>query len=175
MSDAAKKGTERISLAEYRALLGRTAPESSSGRVSAAKFQQTASEAAIQETICAWLQAHHIPFSVTDASRSFGPDGEPRRSKVRAGWPDISGVIPRTGRAFFIETKSATGRLRAEQKRVIAHLRAAGALVIVARSMDEVIRSFGQASPISRENNGHSIKCDRDAGNGTPEQLQALG
>lgn len=45
---------------------------------------------------------HHVPSSITDASRVFGPAGQPRRSKVEEGWPDISGVLRQTGRALFI-------------------------------------------------------------------------
>ena len=137
--------TERLSLAEYRALPGRPAPSSPQRRITAAAFQATASEAEIQQAITDWLTAHHVPHSVTDASRVFGPDGEPRRSKVEEGWPDITGVLPPSGRAFFIECKRATGRFRPGQKPMLARLRAAGALVIIARRPDDVIKEIQSA------------------------------
>ncbi|HZS09518.1 MAG TPA: VRR-NUC domain-containing protein [Blastocatellia bacterium] len=133
---------ERISISAYRALQGRPVAAESQRRIGAAEYQKTAAEAGIQAAITEWLTVRHIPFSVTDSSRAFGPDGEPRKSKCRAGWPDVSGTLPPSGRAFYIETKSAKGRLRAEQKRVISRLRSAGALVIVARDLSDVITAL---------------------------------
>lgn len=137
---------DRISITEYRELVGQRPPAPKQERREAAAYQQTAPEAAIQAAICEWLDLRLIPYSVTDASRVFGRDGQPRRSKVNKSWPDISGVLPPSGRALYIECKSATGRFQPGQKQMLARLRAAGALVIVARSLDDVISEIGQAS-----------------------------
>ena len=103
------------------------------------------SEADLQAGICQFLRSRHIPFSITDASRSFGPDGAPRRSKVRPGWPDLTAVMPFTGRALLIEVKAPEGRLRPVQAQMIEELKAAGALVVVARSTREVEQALEQA------------------------------
>ena len=92
-------------------------------------------EREIQRSICRVLDLHGIVYSVTDASRSFTPSGE-IRSKVRKGWPDLTGCF--CGRFIAIECKSAKGRLRPEQKVMLARLERAGALTLVARSGNEV-------------------------------------
>jgi len=65
---------------------------------------------------------------------------------LRAARPFSSGLPPGFGdtfgftydvRPFFIEWKSASGRLRPEQKAFIAAMQARGALAGVARSVDE--------------------------------------
>lgn len=81
--------------------------------------------------------------------RVLAHESLPRQSKVSAGWPDISGVLPPAGRAFFIECKSARGRLRPGQQALLEKLAAAGALVIVARSLDEVIAAIAAAPQLS--------------------------
>lgn len=54
------------------------------------------------------------------------------------GVPDIIGVLP-GGRALFIEVKTKSGTVRKEQAEFIAGLERAGALVFVARSIDDVM------------------------------------
>ena len=100
------------------------------------------SERAIQAEILTLLRAQGIPHSVTDASRSWGPDGRPRKSKVTAGWPDISCVLPRgpyQGRAFFIEVKAARGRVSREQRQTFLRLDAAWSRVFIGRSAEDVL------------------------------------
>jgi Holliday junction resolvase len=55
---------------------------------------------------------------------------------MRAGLPDI--VACHRGRLIAIECKSATGRLRPRQKWELRLAAAAGAVVVVARSGDDV-------------------------------------
>jgi hypothetical protein len=55
---------------------------------------------------------------------------------VLAGVPDLCLVAP-GGRVCFIEVKSASGRLSAEQKVVLEQLTARGAPVAIARSIDD--------------------------------------
>lgn len=110
----------------------------------------------MQRSITDYLSYLGIPFSVTNADRTWGKDGRPRKSKVRLGWPDLSAVIPCEikyrdgnylkyfyfGRAFFVEVKASKGgRLSPGQKAQIDHLEQTWASVLVARSVEEV-RSF---------------------------------
>lgn len=57
---------------------------------------------------------------------------------VRLGLPDI--MVVHDGRAFFIELKSAVGRLSVEQRAVHADLQTARCRVAVCRSLDDVQR-----------------------------------
>lgn len=57
------------------------------------------------------------------------------------GFPDIAGIIPGTiGHLFVIEVKTETGRLSVDQETWRANLESAGALYILARSLDDVTR-----------------------------------
>lgn len=118
------------------------------------------SEREIQNTIMEYLALCGIPASVTDASRAFGKDGRPRKSKVDPDHPDISAVLPvflpvaaahqalqeensppqlsRIGLAFYIEVKTATGSIRDGQKKKLLRLSEMGAICILARSIDDV-------------------------------------
>lgn len=65
---------------------------------------------------------------------------EGARRKARGclpGWPDL-GIIHR-GVTYYVEIKTPTGRLTKEQRERHASLRAAGAIVSVCRTLDEVL------------------------------------
>lgn len=109
--------------------------------ISAAHYQSLTPEADIQRTICDWLRLTGIPFSVTDASITFGKDGKPRRKVNTEGWPDITACLP-GGRFWAIETKTAKGKLRPAQKAVLDNLVKAGALITIARSLEDVVRDY---------------------------------
>lgn len=68
----------------------------------------------------------------------FTRDGRPVRSGLPNGFPDLFGfrsdLMP-----FFVEVKSATGRVRPEQAAFLDAMRARGAIAIVARSADECV------------------------------------
>jgi hypothetical protein len=71
--------------------------------------------------------------------------GDPKRNwgfKAKRGWPDLVGCIPPRGRLLAIEVKAAKGRLSQEQEAELAYLRAAGALVILAKSVEDVARAI---------------------------------
>jgi len=57
------------------------------------------------------------------------------------GLPDITGVL-KDGRGFWIEVKTAKGRLSPHQERFIANINDAGGLAFVARSVDDVIEKL---------------------------------
>lgn len=56
----------------------------------------------------------------------------------QAGVPDIIGV--RRGRFFAIEAKAENGRVSRIQEYIIGKLRDAGAVCVVARSLDDILR-----------------------------------
>lgn len=65
--------------------------------------------------------------------------------EAQRGLPDI--VACYQGRFIAIECKGARGRLRPEQERQLAELRRAGALCIVARSLEDVIEELEREFP----------------------------
>ena len=100
--------------------------------------QIPATEAQIQRTITDWLALAGIPFTVTDAAHVTINGVTKGRAKIRRGWPDITACLPPDGTLLAIECKSARGRLRPEQVETIAQLEDAGALTVVARSLEDV-------------------------------------
>jgi hypothetical protein len=95
-------------------------------------------EAGIVEAICGWLELAGLPWTLTDASRVWGPEGEVRASKVREGWPDITAVGP-DGRLVAIECKSERGKLSPEQIATLTNLMIHNAIVVEARSLGDVV------------------------------------
>jgi hypothetical protein len=119
--------SERISITEGRKIL-----------------RDQATEAEIQSAIVDYLNVQKIPHTVTEAKRSYNERGQLVR-RIAPGWPDITGAVPiglgsQLCAAFLgIECKSASGRLRPDQARTLYGLYKAGALVVVARSVDDVV------------------------------------
>lgn len=60
------------------------------------------------------------------------------------GFSDLFGHRVDDARAFYIEVKTATGRIRPEQKAFIAAMQARGALAGVARSVAEAKNILGE-------------------------------
>lgn len=54
-----------------------------------------------------------------------------------AGSPDILGCLP-GGRLLAIECKTETGKLSQDQEQFLGHLRALGAVVVVARGINDI-------------------------------------
>lgn len=102
----------------------------------------------IQSAILKYLRGRNISVSVTDASRVWGQGGQLMRSKVSKDHPDLSCVLSvgvklgskdtYIGLAFFIEVKSATGRIRDGQKNKLVELADSGAVCMIARSVEDV-------------------------------------
>jgi len=59
---------------------------------------------------------------------------------VPKGFTDLFGHRKSDGRAFYIECKNETGRVKPHQVRFIEAMRKAGALTGVARSVEEAIK-----------------------------------
>lgn len=109
-----------------------------SGPLAASKGRKppSALEDTVQATICAYLDAHQIPYAVTNVA----PKGWTRRRtrKKESGWPDITACI--RGRFVGFEVKREQGgRVRKTQVDKHAELRKHGALIAVVKSIDEVI------------------------------------
>lgn len=104
-------------------------------------MRASATEAQIQKAITDYLRARRIPHSVTDATESFNRNGQ-RVRRVSRGWPDVVGCLPDDGMFIAIECKSSKGKLRPDQARTLHELYMAGALVCVARSVDDVIETL---------------------------------
>lgn len=58
---------------------------------------------------------------------------------VPNGFSDLFGHRRSDGRAFYIEVKTETGRVRPDQKNFLNQMRMSGALVGVARSVEEAL------------------------------------
>ena len=64
-------------------------------------------------------------------------DGRHFNTGLPKGFSDLFGFRIPDGRAFFIEVKAPTGRVRPEQQNFIEQMRSNGALAGVARSVEE--------------------------------------
>lgn len=102
-----------------------------------------ATEAETQRAITDWLTLAGIPFTVTDAAHVTINGVTRGRAKIRRGWPDVTACLPPDGTLLAIECKSVRGRLRPEQVETIAQLQDAGALTVVARSLEDVTDAVG--------------------------------
>jgi hypothetical protein len=68
--------------------------------------------------------------------RQSGAYSVPIQGTLGAGWPDLFLCRERDRRVIWVELKSATGRLTADQERVLGILRDAGCEVYVWRPAD---------------------------------------
>lgn len=77
---------------------------------------------------------------------------------VRAGTPDLALVVQ--GRAHFLELKRAKGgSVSAEQRAMLAELRAAGAVVAIARGLTEALHTLEAWGALR----GSTAKCQKEA------------
>jgi hypothetical protein len=95
-------------------------------------------EAAVSAAITGYLRAQRIPYTITEAMRSYNQKQQ-LVQRVRPGWPDITGCFE--GIFPGIECKRPIkGRLSYLQAVELEALYRQGALVVVARSLDDVIQ-----------------------------------
>ena len=115
------------------------------------------SEANIQAAIVEWVRAVApgvVVYAVPNGGlRSKSEAARMKWQGVLAGVPDLAVVS--NGHAFFIEVKAAGGVLTASQKETIPLLRAAGAWVAVARSIEDARAAFAAWGIATRE----SVQC----------------
>ncbi len=94
-------------------------------------------EVNVQQAVMDYLTVQRIPFARTDATESFNRKGQ-RVCRVNSSWPDLTGCY--AGYCLAIECKRAVGgSLSYEQADCLNRLYQAGALVVIARSVDSVI------------------------------------
>jgi len=109
----------------------------------------------IQVAIIKWLRAVMPVCMIAHVRNEHGKAGKSgmlaaQRQKaagVMSGFPDLICLPYANVGAFFIEVKSARGRVSTQQQQVHAMLRERGYPVCVARSVDDV-RAFLQAEGI---------------------------
>lgn len=94
----------------------------------------------IQDAVEQYLSVQGIRFSSTDAAEAFNRRGQ-RIRRVTPGWPDISACLAPEGLFFPIEVKTADDTLRPSQAECLHSLYLSGALVYIARSVDDVIET----------------------------------
>lgn len=98
----------------------------------------------IQKEIITYLKLRKIPHAVTNAERVWSKQGFIRSSKVTPDWPDLSATLPVSidgnplGLSFYIEVKTPKGSIRDGQKLKLMELADAGALCVLARTLNEV-------------------------------------
>lgn len=98
----------------------------------------------IQKSIVKYLQLKKVPHAITNAERVWSKSGHVLRSKVSPDHPDLSATLPvlvngnPLGLSFYIEVKTPTGSIRDGQKVKLRELADAGALCVLARSLDDV-------------------------------------
>lgn len=106
----------------------------------AALFERAIPEKSIRAAIKHRMEQLGIVVSITDVSPVYVQhDGLPQyHGKVsERGWPDLTGVLRPYGIAIFVETKAKTGKLSPTQEALHVRLKANGAIVIVARSLED--------------------------------------
>lgn len=103
-------------------------------------YSRSATEAQIQQSIEDWLTRKKIPFTVSDASLYFNKQGKPRRRVKTDGWPDLTACLK--GRFWGIECKRYGGSLRDSQRACLDRLQAEGAIITLAYSLDDVIKTY---------------------------------
>ena len=101
-------------------------------RVKSARQQaEEMAESEVEKQIAQFLTFKRIPFTFTKAEND-----RTNPFAVREGWPDITGCY--SGQMLAIEAKATNGKLRRKQAEVLAELWEAGALICIARSVDDL-------------------------------------
>jgi hypothetical protein len=105
----------------------------------------TPSERQIQTVILQWLLLHGIKAYRINAGMLATGEGRAKRM-VRlapAGFSDIVGVLPKTGRAVFIEVKRPKGKLTIWQEQFLREMKEQGAIAFVAYGVEDCERELG--------------------------------
>lgn len=90
-------------------------------------------EATIQDGILEYLRWRQIPADPTHSTRNH--------PEVK-GMLDIMAALPPTGRMCLLEVKSEDGIVSAEQEAIMKKYHAAGVLVAVVRSVEDVQKAI---------------------------------
>ena len=100
-------------------------------------------ETDIQRDILAWLAAQGILAWRMGMGGLKTGTGTFRKNPAK-GLPDILGILKPSGRLLAIEVKTAKGKPSLDQLRWLDDFAKAGALAILARSVDDVMHALIQ-------------------------------
>lgn len=95
-------------------------------------------ESEIERGIMQYLAIRHIPAIQTHGFHHLPGGGVRVIRPHRKGVPDIVCTLPWSGRTCLIEVKDEDGIVSAEQEEVLREFHGAKALVMVARSVQDV-------------------------------------
>lgn len=95
-------------------------------------------EHAVQNEIRIALSGLCVIFRVNVGS-GYTPDGRHFSSGVPPGFSDLFGVRKSDGRAVFIEVKTKTGKVSADQTKFLETMRKSGAIAGVCRSAEDAL------------------------------------
>lgn len=96
-------------------------------------------EQAIQDSIRVALAENGYVVFRANVGKVKQSDGRWFDSGLPAGFPDLFGLKPENGKAYFIEVKTPTGHRRKDQVNFANFLRDKVAIYGVARSADEAV------------------------------------
>lgn len=126
---AAMHGVEPVNQATIRAPRKRAAPGADGMPL----------EADIQKAIMGFLRLHPKVVFVGRFNSGQAVEGNRRIwFNTCPGFPDIHGLLT-DGRALYVEVKRHDGRVTDDQKRFLERAANAGAVALVARSVDDVM------------------------------------
>lgn len=97
--------------------------------------------AIMHRILLALSEAGHTVFRA-NVGLFFTKDGRPVQTGLPKGFSDVFGFT-KSGRPFFLEIKSETGRLRPEQYMFLEAMKAKGAIAGVARSVESALTICG--------------------------------
>lgn len=162
LEEMERLGTESIRAARQRAAKAPRAPKTPK-RGTPERDGQRAVAAFLRKLGC--IVAASVNEAPADAS---DPDKRARfyaaraKAGVQKGWPDLTVITPR-GQVFWIEMKSARGKLSAAQAELHADMRARGCIVLVGRDVWSVQDAMEQAGIRLERGTGRAIPL-REAG-----------
>ena len=100
-------------------------------------------ESELKNQIADWLETQHILFT-------FHVRGKMKYTSryMRAGWPDITGILPAghrrgSGRGLLIEVKLPGGTISEAQHNIVQTARDAGAVAFFAFCLEAVVLELG--------------------------------
>ncbi|MDN6899550.1 VRR-NUC domain-containing protein [Oenococcus sicerae] len=98
------------------------------------------SEHSIQDEVRVALSKHGYTVWRINVGQGYTKQGNYFSTGVEKGFPDLMGYNPATGKIFFIEMKSATGKPRPEQ--IQHHIKYKHDHIIhgIARSVDDALK-----------------------------------
>ncbi len=99
-----------------------------------------------QVTLMQWLKIKHksaelvTTASANGGSRNVKEAANLKRSGVKAGYPDLFVAVPSAGfHGLFIEYKTKTGTLQANQREWLCRLNDNGYLAVCCKGLDEAM------------------------------------